>query len=41
MELDGDGYKLTMPISPTPTSRHKDRNVLLQKAWRAVSMLMP
>jgi hypothetical protein len=41
VELDGDGYKLTIRDNKTDTHiRHKDRNVLLQKAWQAVSVLV-
>ena len=39
VELDGDGYKLTIN-KPYTHIRHKDHNVLLQKAWRAVSVLV-
>ena len=39
VELDGDGYKLTIN-KPYTHIRHKDRNVLLQKAWQAVSVLV-
>ena len=44
VELDGDGYKLTIRDTdadkPYTHIRHKDRNVLLQKAWQAVSVLV-
>ena len=44
VELDGDGYKLTIRDTDADKTythiRHKDRNVLLQKAWQAVSVLV-
>ena len=41
VELDGDGYKLTIRDNkPYTHIRHKDRNVLLKKAWQAVSVLV-
>lgn len=41
VELDGDGYKLMIRDNKTDAHiRHKDRNVLLQKAWQAVSVLV-
>ena len=44
VELDGEGYKLTIRDTDADKTytyiRHKDRNVLLQKAWQAVSVLV-
>ena len=44
MEFDGDGYKLTIRDADADKTytqfRHKDRSVLLQKAWQAISVLV-
>jgi hypothetical protein len=44
VERDGDDYKLTIRDTDTDKPythiRHKDRNVLLQKAWQAISVLV-